>query len=59
MAKSKPVNMKALFKRVPTNGIQTIEEVSGEKIRKFPQILINQVTSLNIFVYPVTSEFFV
>ena len=56
MANSIPVNMKALFKRVPTNGIHTIEEVIGEKIRKFPQTLINHVTSRNMLVYPVMSE---
>ena len=50
MAKSKPVNMKALFKSVPTNGIHTMEEVSGEKIKKLPQTLINQVIILNILV---------
>ena len=55
IANSKPVNKKALFKSVPTNGIHTIDEVIGEKIKKLPQTLISQVIILNILVYPEMS----
>ena len=55
-AKINPANMKVLLTRVPTKGIQTMEEVIGEKIRKLPQTLMSQVRILNMFVYPVISE---
>jgi hypothetical protein len=52
MANIKPVKKKVLWRRVPTNGIQTIPNVMGENIRKLPAIDKSHVRTLYMFVNP-------